>query len=63
MRGVVEIPTPPADLEADSLKKWLVTEILKTDGGMQRFGEGKYDLNKAKRVIVVRGGKVMNFVM
>lgn len=63
MRGVVEIPTPPADLQGDKLKDWVVAEILKTEEGRERFGEGKYDLKKAKRAIAVRGGKVMNFVM
>lgn len=63
MRGVVEIPTPPAELQGDALKDWVIAEILSTDQGKERFGEGKYDLKKAKRAIAVRGGKVMNFVM
>ncbi|KAK9439462.1 leucyl-tRNA synthetase [Metarhizium brunneum] len=63
MRGVVDIPTPPPELQGDALKDWVVREILKTEQGKERFGEGKYDVARAKRVIAVRGGKVMNFVL
>ncbi|GJN86030.1 leucyl-tRNA synthetase, mitochondrial [Purpureocillium lilacinum] len=63
MRGVVEIPPPPAGLQADALRDWMVSAILETQLGRDRFGEGKYDLSKAKRAIPVRGGKVINFVM
>ncbi|KHN94604.1 leucyl-tRNA synthetase [Metarhizium album ARSEF 1941] len=63
MRGVVDIPTPSADLRGDALKDWVVQEIVKTKQGKERFGPGKYDLAKAKRVIAVEGGKVMNFVL
>ncbi|OAA51973.1 leucyl-tRNA synthetase [Metarhizium rileyi] len=63
MRGVVDIPTPPAHLQAESFKDWMVDEILKSEQGKKRFGQGKYDLAKAKRTFAVRGGRVINFVL
>ncbi|KAG6000807.1 coenzyme A transporter [Claviceps maximensis] len=63
LRGVVEIPPPQVELRGDDLRDWMTTAILDTELGKERFGEGKYDLKKAKRAILVRGGKVMNFVL
>ena len=63
MRGVVEIAPPPAELQGDALRDWMISAILDTETGRERFAEGKYDLKQAKRAIPVRGGKVINFVM
>lgn len=63
MRGVVDIPLPPTELQGDALRDWMISAILQTEMGKEKFGEGKYDLTKAKRAIPVRGGKVINFVM
>ncbi|KAG6004000.1 coenzyme A transporter [Claviceps pusilla] len=62
MRGVVEIPSPPAELQGDDLKNWMVAAILDTELGKERFTKGKFDVTKAKRAILARGGHVMNFV-
>ncbi|KAG5924430.1 coenzyme A transporter, partial [Claviceps sorghi] len=62
MRGVVEIPPPPAELQGDDLRDWMIAAILDTPLGKERFREGQYDVKKAKRAIPVRGGRVMNFV-
>lgn len=63
VRGVVKIPPPPADLQGDALRDWMVTEILKTEDGKSRFSDGPYNLRAAKRAIPVRGGKTINFVL
>ncbi|KAK2603703.1 coenzyme A transporter [Conoideocrella luteorostrata] len=63
MRGVVDIAPPPAELKGDALKDWMISAIIDTELGKERFVEGKYDLKKAKRAIPVRGGKVINFVL
>ncbi|KAF5573585.1 leucyl-tRNA synthetase mitochondrial [Fusarium pseudoanthophilum] len=63
VRGVVDIPAPPADLSGDELRDWMVKEILATKEGAARFSEGPYDLRAAKRAIPVRGGKTINFVL
>ncbi|RBR11509.1 uncharacterized protein FIESC28_08971 [Fusarium coffeatum] len=63
VRGVVNIPPPPAGLVGDELRDWMVKEILKTEEGASRFSEGPYDLRAAKRAIPVRGGKTINFVL
>ncbi|KAJ4250533.1 coenzyme A transporter [Fusarium torreyae] len=63
VRGVVNIPPPPADLAGDALRDWMVKEILATEEGATRFSEGPYNLHAAKRAIPVRGGKTINFVL
>lgn len=61
LRAVVQVPPPPGGLEGDALREWMVGEILKTEEG-GRLG-GNVDLKGAKRVIVVRGGSTVNFVL
>ncbi|KAL9571110.1 hypothetical protein ACKAV7_004448 [Fusarium commune] len=51
VRGVVDIPAPPAELSGDELRDWMVREILATKEGAGRFSEGPYDLRAAKRAI------------
>ncbi|KAF5598302.1 leucyl-tRNA synthetase mitochondrial [Fusarium pseudocircinatum] len=51
VRGVVDIPAPPAELSGDELRDWMVKEILATKEGAARFSEGPYDLRAAKRAI------------
>ena len=64
VRGVVDIAPPPAGLEGDTLKEYMVAQILMTDEGSSRFGSGgAFDLTKARRAIAVKGGKVINFVL
>ncbi|KAF4336185.1 leucyl-tRNA synthetase mitochondrial [Fusarium beomiforme] len=63
LRGVVDIPAPPAELSGDELRDWMAREILATPEGARRFSEGPYDLRAAKRAIPVRGGKTINFVL
>ena len=63
LRAVVEIPPPPADLKDDALKEWIVEEILKTEEGAAKLSGGASDIRTAKRVIVVRGGSTVNFVL
>ncbi|KAM0375592.1 hypothetical protein ACHAPY_008089 [Fusarium culmorum] len=63
VRGVVNIPPPPAELAGDELRDWMVKEILQTEEGAARFSGGQYDLRAAKRAIAVKGGKTINFVL
>jgi leucyl-tRNA synthetase len=60
---VADVPVPPKELEGDRLRDWLVDELLKTEQGKAKLtGEG-VDVRKAKRVIVVRGGALVNFLL
>jgi leucyl-tRNA synthetase len=62
---VVEIPAPPANLTGKELEKWIVKEILDTKEGKERLqgGQSMSDIRKATKVIVVKGGKTVNFVV
>jgi leucyl-tRNA synthetase len=69
LRLVVEIPTLPANLKGKELEKWMVKEILSTKDGEKRLkggsdkGKPLVDIRKATKVIVVKGGKTVNFVV
>jgi leucyl-tRNA synthetase len=62
VRAVVEIPTPNG-LVGDELREWLVREILKTEEGKARLVNGNVDVSKARKVIVIKGGALVNFVL
>ncbi|KAF5005761.1 hypothetical protein FDECE_7818 [Fusarium decemcellulare] len=63
VRAVVKIPPPPAEISGDELRDWMVKEIMATEEGAARFSDGPYNLRGARRVISVRGGKTINFVL
>lgn len=58
----VEIDTPPPDLRGMELETWIVGQIMATDDGRRKLA-GTIDVKRARKVIVVRGGKTVNFVM
>lgn len=62
LRAVVEIPKP-SGLEGDQLREWIVGEILKTEEGRARLANGTVDVAQARKVIVIRDGKLVNFVL
>lgn len=61
LRFTAEIPFPDEALKGKELETWIVGEILGTAEGKNRL-VGPMDVSKAKKVIVVRGGKLVNFV-
>ncbi|AEO63284.1 uncharacterized protein THITE_2108322 [Thermothielavioides terrestris NRRL 8126] len=61
LRAVVQIPTPNG-LAGDELRAWIVAEILKTEEGRAKLANGSVDVTRAKKVIVIRDGKLVNFV-
>lgn len=62
VRAAVDIPKPPEDsMKVDELKAWIVDRILETDGASKLKDADA--LRSAKKIIVVRGGKVVNFVL
>ncbi|KAM0526895.1 hypothetical protein ACHAPS_003472 [Verticillium nonalfalfae] len=63
VRGVVQIPKPPAGLAGDTLRDWMVAEVFKTEEGQTKFSGGPWDVRSPKRVIVARGAKTVNFVV
>ena len=64
LKFAVTIPLPPAGLEGDKLVQWVTARILETEEGGQRLvGNDSMDVSKAKKVVVVRQGKTVNFVL
>ena len=63
LRLVAQIPRPPSDLQGDGLKEWVIDQVTKTDEGKAKLLGGPFDIRKAKKTLVVRDGKLVNFVL
>ncbi|KAL2144282.1 hypothetical protein VTI28DRAFT_9270 [Corynascus sepedonium] len=63
VRVSVDIPTPPAGLTGEQLKGWIVGEIMKTEEAKTRLAGRGVDVSRAKKVIVIKNGKLVNFVL
>ncbi|KAK3297028.1 uncharacterized protein B0H64DRAFT_391034 [Chaetomium fimeti] len=63
LRVVVEIPKPGGEMAGDELREWIVQEILKTEEGKAKLASGALDVAQAKKVIVIKDGKLVNFVL
>jgi len=61
LKAVVELPIPEKGLGGEELNKWLTGELLATDEGKKL--EQKLHITEAKKIIVVHGGKTINFVV
>ncbi|RFU34665.1 hypothetical protein B7463_g1597, partial [Scytalidium lignicola] len=64
LKFAVDIPIPPAELSGEKLTSWVKKQILQTEEGKSKLAVGgKMDVEKARKVIVVRGGRTVNFVL
>jgi leucyl-tRNA synthetase len=64
LKFAASIPLPPENIGGEDLSRWVTEKILETDEGRLRLvGSGNIDVRKAKKVVVVRGGKTVNFVL
>lgn len=61
LRVAVDIPRPSGDKTDEELKTWIVDRILETEGAVKLGDADK--IRAAKKTIVVRGGKTVNFVL
>ncbi|PBP24871.1 leucyl-tRNA synthetase [Diplocarpon rosae] len=65
VRCVVEIEKSGEKVQGKQLEAWIVKQILGTAEGKKRLtGMGQtMDVSKAKKVVVVQGGRTVNFVV
>lgn len=73
MRFAVEIPLAPQELKGNALTEWLVNEVIKTAEAKSKLlplllgGNKDADvqsvLETAKKIIVIKEGKLLNFVL
>lgn len=61
VRDVLEIPVPPEGMGQDEVEALVVEDILRKAGGKKL--PAVEDLRAAKKTIVVKNGKVVNFVL
>lgn len=61
LKVAVDVPMPAEMMQDDELKAWIVDRILEADGA-SKLGEAD-KIRSAKKVIVVKRGKVVNFVL
>ncbi|PFH55958.1 hypothetical protein XA68_17328 [Ophiocordyceps unilateralis] len=62
VRGTVMLRPPPGELDGNELAEWLTGAVVGSEQG-GRFREGEYDVRKAKRVVAVKGARVVSFVV
>ncbi|PQE12123.1 hypothetical protein CJF31_00000281 [Rutstroemia sp. NJR-2017a BVV2] len=65
LKFVAKIPVLPTGTTGKALEELVLQEIMKTPEGKAKFGEAKNQINvkKAKRIFVVKTGRLINFVM
>lgn len=65
LRAVIDMPVPAKALEGEALRDFLVDRIMKSKEGRQKLARvgGQHDIKNARKCIVVKGGKVVNFVV
>ncbi|KAH8888740.1 leucyl-tRNA synthetase [Thozetella sp. PMI_491] len=63
LRFVADIPAPPSGLKGDELRDWIVGEVLETEEGKAKLLAGAVDVRGAKKTLVIREGKLVNFVL
>jgi leucyl-tRNA synthetase len=58
---VVDIPIPPEGMVRDEMEAWIVDQIVRKSEVTKLPAAA--DLRAAKKIIVVKNGKVVNFVL
>lgn len=61
LKCVAQLPAPDERLKGEALQAWLTEQILASPEGEKL--RSKMDISKARKVVVVRGGKTVNFVI
>ena len=62
LKFVVDISNPPSDLDQQGLKDWIVPQVLRSEQWSGAASKAGWDIEKARKIIAVRGGRVMNIV-
>jgi leucyl-tRNA synthetase len=62
LKCVVELDKPDSSLRGKEVQDWIVSEVLSSPEWKEKVGR-KVDVTYAKKVIVVKGGKLVNFVL
>ncbi|EHL03843.1 putative Leucyl-tRNA synthetase, mitochondrial [Glarea lozoyensis 74030] len=62
LRCVVEFDQPESILKGEALEDWVVKGVLDSPEWKDKVGQ-KVNVREAKKTIVVKGGKLVNFVM
>ncbi|KAL2888681.1 Leucine--tRNA ligase, mitochondrial [Ceratocystis lukuohia] len=62
LRAVVSIPVPRAEVRGEALRDYMIEEIMMTEEGRKKVAS-LVDLERVKKVIVVKNGATVNFVM
>jgi leucyl-tRNA synthetase len=67
LKVAVEIPKAEEGMGPEELREWIVQRILETEEAKGKLvggdGKGVVDVRNARKVIVVKGGKTVNFVI
>jgi len=67
LKFVAHIATPPADVlgkgKEEELKSWVLQHVAESREGTEALRSGKWRVEEARKVVVVRGGRTVNLVL
>lgn len=63
VKHTIELPIMGKETKREEMENYIMEEIQKDDEARARLIEGRWDIRNAKKIIVVGGGKVVNFVV
>lgn len=62
VKFTMSIPTPPQDLCQPELQDWILAQLLQSTDWSRVASKFRINVNTAKKIIVVRGGRTVNIV-
>ena len=62
LKFVTEIAVAPEGLAREQLQEWVLERAFASDLAREVMTRQGWDVNEAKKIVVVRGGKTVNLV-
>ena len=62
LKFATEIATPPEHIPEEELKLWVLRRVLESPEGGAACRKSKWNIQEARKIIVARGGRVLNLV-
>lgn len=63
LKIVIQIPVPSPGMQGEDLKAWIIENITKSNDAATEIQKGRIPIDKAKKIIVARTGRTVNFVL
>ena len=63
LKFVLQITQPPTELDADGLEAWILPQVVRSEEWMATVSKTSWNIDTARKVIAVRGGRTINIVL